>query len=77
MPCPKLKKRQAIGVLLGIIYTLSLCGLWDLARFQVHVKKGFYDFPFGITLPWYIAGDILVAIGLVALLIDKLLEIKA
>jgi hypothetical protein len=45
-------------------------GLWDLVRHQVELTTGFYDLPFQITVPWYIAGDlfVLMAVGSMALI---------
>ena len=42
--------------------------LWDIARFQLEVQAGVYDLPFGITLPWYIAGDIAVTMVMISIL---------
>jgi hypothetical protein len=35
-----------------------MIGFWDLTRHQVELTTGYYDLPFQITVPWYIAGDL-------------------
>jgi len=53
-----------IGVVVTFIVFGSLLALWDVARHQRELNTGFYDLPFGIPVPWNIAGDLFVLLGL-------------
>ena len=61
----KISLLLSIGVLL--IFS-SLLALWDLARHQVELRTGFYDLPFGYTVPWWFAGDIFVVLGIIGMI---------
>jgi hypothetical protein len=52
------------GCLSGILVFGALLGLWDIARHQVELTTGYYDLPFKIQVPWYLAGDLFIAVGL-------------
>mgnify|MGYP001590776729 FL=1 len=64
-------RERAKKILFGfysVLGTLGALMLWDIARFQLEVQAGVYDLPFGITLPWYIAGDIAVTMVMISIL---------
>jgi len=72
----QMSKVKVIGFFGGILNFAGLLGLWDIARHQAELQRGFYDMPFKTcVLPWYLAGDlcILIAfIGAVLLVVSDL-----
>ena len=68
-----MRRRQTffiLGSVSALLLSFSLLGLWDLARKQATETKGVYDLPFMIaTVPWYVAGDFLVLMGVASFVI--------
>lgn len=58
-----------LGVIATLLNTLAMLGLWDIIRHQLELKTGFYDLPFAITVPWFIAGDLFVTMGVIAMIL--------
>ena len=54
----------------------SLFGLWDITRHQLELKTGYYDLPFGYTVPWWWAGDLFVAFGLGSMVLVWLIVLR-
>ena len=58
-----------LGCFATLLITLAALGLGDMTRQQVELVTGYYDLPFKITVPWYIAGDIFVLMIIIAIFI--------
>lgn len=67
---PLSRARTAIIVLIAMVGVFCLWGLWDIAQWNILYPGKPYNFPFElISEPWWIAGDILVAIAAACILL--------
>ena len=63
------------GVVSSLLTIVSSLALWDLARHQVELRTGFYDFPFGYRVPWWFAGDLFVFLSFLGLIINVMMVV--
>jgi hypothetical protein len=61
---PLTRARTAIIIALAMAGVFCLWGLWDIAQWNTLYPGKPYPFPFQVvSMPWWIAGDILVAVA--------------
>jgi hypothetical protein len=58
------RMKSAIIIVLAMAGVFSLWGLWDIGQWNILYPGKPYSFPFQlVSMPWWIAGDILVAVA--------------
>jgi len=65
-----------LGSFTMLLFYAGLAGLWDLVRHQVELRTGFYDLPFGYTVPWWWAGDLFITMAILGMMLTWYLMLK-